>query len=270
MKRRSILIFSILCFGYAFLYIPIFVVIAFSFNDSSLSSVWTGFSLRWYAALLQNEQVIEAALLSLRIAIVSATVATVLGTLVALALSRMGRFYGRTLLSGLVAAPLVMPSVITGLSLLLLFVTLQEVLGWPAGRGVTTITLAHITFSLAYVAVIVQARLAGMDRSLEEAAMDLGGRPARVAWDITLPIVAPGMISGWLLALTLSLDDLVIASFVSGPGASTLPMVIYSKVRLGVSPDINALAAIVIGLVTLGVIATAVIMLGRQRPARQE
>ena len=265
MKRRSTFVVSILCFGYAFLYIPIMVVIAFSFNDSSLSSVWTGFSLRWYSVLFDNEQLIDAALLSLRIAFVSASFATVLGTLAALALVRLGRFRGRLLFSGLVAAPLVMPSVITGLSLLLMFVSLQNLIGWPATRGATTVTLAHITFSLAYVAVIVQARLTGMDRSLEEAAMDLGGRPARVAWDITLPIVAPGMVSGWLLAFTLSLDDLVIASFVSGPGASTLPMIIYSKVRLGVTPDINALAAIIIVIVAIGVTIAGLIMTNKQR-----
>lgn len=270
MKRRSILVLSILCFGYAFLYLPIMVLIAFSFNDSSLTSVWTGFSLRWYGVLFENEQLIDAALLSLRIAFVSASVATVLGTLAALALTRMGRFPGRLLFSGMVAAPLVMPSIITGLSLLLMFVTLQNLIGWPATRGANTVTLAHITFSLAYVAVIVQARLAGMDGALEEAAMDLGGRPARVAWDITLPIVAPGMISGWLLAFTLSLDDLVIASFVSGPGANTLPMVIYSKVRLGVTPDINALATIVIGIVAIGVTVAGAIMVSRQKHVGSE
>ena len=181
-----------------------------------------------------------------------------------------GSISGRLLFSGLVAAPLVMPSVITGLSLLLMFVTLQNVFGWPSSRGAMTVTLAHITFCLAYVAVIVQARLAGMDRSLEDAAMDLGGRPGRVAWDITLPIVAPAMISGWLLSFTLSLDDLVIASFVSGPGASTLPMVIYSKVRLGVTPDINALAAIVIGFVAVGVTVAGAIMLRKQRATTRE
>ena len=253
MKPRSTFVFSCLCFGFAFLYIPILSMIVWSFNDSRLMSVWTGFSFRWYTALWENEQVIDALLLSLRIAVVSATFATVLGTLAALALTRMGRFRGRTAFSGMLAAPLVMPEVITGLSLLMLFVSLQVLIGWPAGRGADTIAIAHITFGMAYVAVVVQSRLAAMDRSLEEAAMDLGGRPMAVTLDITLPLIAPAMLSGWLLAFTLSLDDLVIASFVSGPESSTLPMVIYSKVKLGITPDINALAAIIVGIVGIGV-----------------
>jgi putrescine transport system permease protein len=265
MRSRSRFILTALCFGYAFLYLPIVLVIVYSFNDSRLLSVWTGFSLRWYAALLENEQIIDAALLSLRIAVISASFATVFGTLAALALVRYRRFRGRLLLTGMIAAPLVMPEVITGLSLLLLFVSLQDAIGWPGSRGAMTITIAHITFSMAFVAVIVQSRLATMDQALEDAAMDLGGRPFRVTWDITLPLIAPGMIAGWLLAFTLSLDDLVIASFVSGPGASTLPMVIYSKIRLGVTPDINALAALIIALVSIGVIAAGWIMLVRDR-----
>lgn len=268
MKRRSTFIFSCLCFGYAFLYVPILAMIAWSFNDSRLMSVWTGFSLRWYQALWQNEQIIDAALLSLRIAVVSATFATLLGTLAALAMTRLGRFGGRTVFSGMLAAPLVMPEVITGLSLLMLFVSLQDLLGWPAKRGADTIAIAHITFAMAYVAVVVQARLTAMDRSLEETAMDLGGRPMGVTLDITLPLIAPAMLSGWLLAFTLSLDDLVIASFVSGPESSTLPMVIYSKVRLGISPDVNALAAVIVGIVGLGVLAAGWMMLrGARRVA---
>ena len=267
MRRRRTFIFSCLCFGYAFLYIPILAMIAWSFNDSRLMSVWTGFSLRWYQALWQNEQIIDAALLSLRIAVVSATFATLLGTLAALAMARLGRFRGRTAFSGMLAAPLVMPEVITGLSLLMLFVSLQGLLGWPAKRGADTIAIAHITFAMAYVAVVVQARLTAMDRSLEEAAMDLGGRPMGVTLDITLPLIAPAMLSGWLLAFTLSLDDLVIASFVSGPESSTLPMVIYSKVRLGIAPDVNALAAVIVGIVGLGVLAAGWLML---RGAKRE
>jgi putrescine transport system permease protein len=265
MRSRSRFILTALCFGYAFLYIPIVLVIVYSFNDSRLMSVWTGFSLRWYASLLENEQIIDAALLSLRIAVISASFATVFGTLAALALVRYRRFRGRLLFTGMIAAPLVMPEVITGLSLLLLFVSLQDAIGWPVSRGALTITIAHITFSMAFVAVIVQSRLAIMDQALEDAAMDLGARPFRVTWDITLPLIAPGMIAGWLLAFTLSLDDLVIATFVSGPGASTLPMVIYSKIRLGVTPDINALAALIIALVGIGVIAAGWIMLIRDR-----
>ena len=265
MRERRTFIFSCLCFGYAFLYIPIVAMIAWSFNDSRLMSVWTGFSLRWYQALWQNEQIIDAALLSLRIAVVSATFATLLGTLAALAMTRLGRFRGRTVFSGMLAAPLVMPEVITGLSLLMLFVSLQDLIGWPAERGADTIAIAHITFAMAYVAVVVQARLTAMDRSLEEAAMDLGGRPMGVTLDITLPLIAPAMLSGWLLAFTLSLDDLVIASFVSGPESSTLPMVIYSKVRLGISPDVNALAAVIVGIVGLGVLAAGWMMLRGMR-----
>ena len=214
---------------------------------------------------LNNEAVIDAALLSVRIAFASATLATVFGTLGALALTRLGRFRGRILFTGMIAAPLVMPEVITGLSLLLLFLSIKDLIGWPAERGATTITIAHITFAMAYVAVIVQSRLVAMDESLEEAAMDLGGRPFRVLVDITLPLVAPAMISGWLLAFTLSLDDLVIASFVSGPGATTLPMLIFSKVRLGVTPDINALATIIIVLVSFGVLAAGWIMARQER-----
>jgi putrescine transport system permease protein len=254
-----------MCFGFAFLYVPILVLILYSFNQSAITSVWGGFSLRWYSALFNNDQVIEAALLSFKIAATSATFATILGTMAGLALTQMGRYRGRLLFTGLIAAPLVMPEVITGLSLLLMFVSLQELIGWPASRGASTITIAHITFSMAYVAVIVQSRLTGMDRSLQEAAMDLGGRPAQVAFDITLPLIAPSMLAGWLLAFTLSLDDLVIASFTSGAGASTLPMVIFSKVKLGVTPDINALATIIIAVVALGILLAGWIMSRRER-----
>jgi putrescine transport system permease protein len=255
MKRRpAYFTLSVLAFGYAFLYIPLVSVIVYSFNDSRLATVWGGFSTRWYGELLKNDQVLDAAFLSLRIAVVTATLATILGTMAGLALARFGRFRGRTLFSGMITSPLVMPEVITGLSLLLLFVSLQQLIGWPAQRGFTTITIAHTTFALAYVTVVVQSRLAAMDESLEEAAMDLGGRPLRVVFDITLPLIAPAMIAGWLLAFTLSLDDLVISSFVSGPGGSTLPMVIFSKIRLGVTPDINALATLIIVVVSLGVV----------------
>jgi putrescine transport system permease protein len=253
LKKRSKFIFTMLAFGYAFLYIPLASVVFFSFNNSSLATVWGGFSTRWYGELLKNDQILDAALLSLQIAMTSATLATVLGTMAGLILARFGRFRGRTLFSGMIMSPLVMPEVITGLSLLLLFVTLQQWMGWPAQRGFTTITIAHTTFAMAYVAVIVQSGLASMDQSLEEAAMDLGGRPFRVIIDITLPLIAPAMIAGWLLAFTLSLDDLVIASFVSGPGGSTLPMYIFSKVKLGVTPDINALATLIILFVGTGV-----------------
>ncbi len=253
MNKRSRFILSVLTFGYAFLYIPLILVIVYSFNDSRIATVWGGFSTRWYGELLQNDQILDAAFLSLRIAITAATAATILGTMAGLVLARFGRFKGRTLFSGMVFSPMVMPEVITGLSLLLLFVTLHQLTGWPGQRGFYTITIAHTTFSMAYVAIIVQSRLMAMDESLEEAAMDLGGRPLRVVFDITLPLIAPAMLAGWLLAFTLSLDDLVIASFVSGPGSSTLPMYIFSKVKLGVSPDINALATLIIAFVCVGV-----------------
>ncbi len=269
-NQRSTFLVSVLCFGYAFLYLPIVLVILYSFNDSRILSVWGGFSFRWYHALVENRQIIEATLLSLRVAFVSATVATLLGTLAGLSLARMGRYRGRTLFTGMVAAPLAMPEVITGLSLLLLFVSMKSFIGWPAERGAMTITIAHITFSMAYVAVIIQSRLLSMDASLEEAAMDLGGRPFRVTLDITLPLIAPAMLSGWLLAFTLSLDDLVIASFVSGPGASTLPMWIYSKIRLGVTPDINALATVIIVTVGLAVGIAGWLMLRQEKQRQRE
>jgi len=258
-RRRSTLLLSVVAFGYAFLYLPIVSVVVYSFNDSRLVTLWGGFSLRWYRSLLHSEDILAAAVLSLQIAVVSATLATALGTLAGLALSRLGRFRGRTLMTGMITAPLVMPEIITGISLLFLFISLADWIGWPAARGATTIAIAHITFSMAYVAVVVRSRLTGMDESLEEAAMDLGGRPLRVFFDITVPSIAPAMLSGWLLAFTLSLDDVVIASFVSGPGATTLPMLIFSKVRLGVTPDINALATVIIAFVSIGVITAAVL-----------
>jgi len=260
MRARAHGLLSIAAFGYAFLYIPILSVIVYSFNDSRLVTLWGGFSLRWYRSLFHSDDILSAALLSLQIAAVSATIATIFGTLIAMALCRLGRFRGRTALSGMITAPLVMPEIITGISLLFLFITLSDWIGWPANRGATTITIAHITFSMAYVTVVVRSRLSAMDQSLEEAAMDLGGRPLAVFFDITLPAIAPAMIAGWLLAFTLSLDDVVIASFVSGPGSTTLPMLIFSKVRLGVTPDINALASVIILLVSAGVISAALIM----------
>jgi putrescine transport system permease protein len=251
--------------GFAFLYIPIISLIVYSFNKSKLVTVWAGFSTQWYGELLRNQQILDAAWLSLKVAAVTATLAVTLGTLAGLALARFGPFRGRTLFSGMTTAPLVMPEVITGLSLLLLFVTLEQIVGWPSGRGMTTIIIAHVTFAMAYVTVIVQSRLSQMDDSLEEAALDLGARPAKVFFLVTLPIVFPALLSGWLLAFTLSLDDLVIASFVAGPGASTLPMVVFSKVRLGVSPDINALATVMIVVVATGVAVAGYWMARQQR-----
>lgn len=269
-QKRSVFLISVLAFGMAFLYIPIILLIVYSFNYSKLVPVWGGFSVRWYGVLFQSEEVWAALTLSLKVALMNATFATLLGTLAGLALVRFGRFKGRLLFSGMITAPLVMPDVITGLSLLLLFITLADLIGWPADRGINTITIAHITFSMAYVAVVIQSRLAGIDQSLEEAALDLGAKPFRVLMDITLPMLAPGMVAGWLLAFTLSLDDLVIASFVSGPGSNTLPMLIYSRVRLGLRPDINALATIIILIVSTCVILGAWIMHRQQKQRERD
>jgi putrescine transport system permease protein len=270
MKRRSLFLFSAMVFGFAFLYIPIVSLIVYSFNKSKLVTVWAGFSTQWYGALLENDQILQAAWISLRIATLNATVAVALGTIAGFVLARFRRFRGRTLFTGMVTAPLVMPEVITGLSLLLLFVAMEAAIGWPSGRGFTTITIAHITFSMAYVAVVVQSRLSDMDESIEEAALDLGARPLKIFFLITLPIIAPALVAGWLLAFTLSLDDLVIASFVSGPGSSTLPMVIFSKVRLGVSPEINALATILVALVAVGTVIAGIIMARKQKARERD
>lgn len=268
--KRSTFLTSVLCFGMAFLYIPVVSLIVYSFNYSKIVPIWGGFSTRWYKVLFESEEVWAALTLSLKIALMSATFATLLGTLAGLALVRFGRFKGRMLFSGMISAPLVMPEVITGLSLLLLFIALREVIGWPGERGITTITIAHITFCMAYVAVIIQARLAGIGQDLEEAAMDLGSKPFRVLVDITLPLLAPGMIAGWLLAFSLSLDDLVIASFVSGPGSNTLPILIYSRVRLGLRPDINALATIIIVVGVIGVFIAGWLMLRQQKQRERD
>jgi putrescine transport system permease protein len=254
--------------GFAFLYIPIISVVVYSFNESKLVTVWGGFSTKWYGVLFQNRQVLDAAWLSLKIAAINATGATILGTLAGFALARFGQFRGRSLLSGMTSAPLVMPDVITGLSLLVLFVTLEQMFGWPQGRSMTTITIAHITLTMAYVTVIMQARISQLDRSLEEAAMDLGATPLRVFFAITVPIVSPALVSGWLLSFTISLDDLVIANFTAGPGSTTLPMVIFSKMRLGVSPDINALATVMVTLVATGVVIAGIVM-ARREAARE-
>jgi putrescine transport system permease protein len=263
MKSHGVLTRGVLVLGLIFLYVPILSMVVFSFNSSRLVTVWDSAhspTLKWYAALMTNEQILGAAWLSIKIAVISASGAVVLGTLAGVALARFGAFRGRALLAGMTTAPLVMPEVITGLSLLLLFVSLEQVIGWPKGGGAVTITLAHITFCMAYVTVVVQSRLVGFDESLEEAAMDLGARPAKVFFRITLPLIVPALVSGWLLAFTLSWDDLVISQFVAGPGSSTLPMVIFSKVRLGVSPDVNALATIMVLVVASGIALSALWM----------
>ena len=268
MSSRALLPRTMLVLGLVFLYVPIVSMMVFSFNNSRLVTVWDAAhspTLKWYQTLLHNEQILGAAFLSIRIALIAATAAVVLGTLGGMALARFGAFRGRLLLAGMTTAPIVMPEVITGLSLLLLFVAMGQLIGWPRGVGAVTITLAHITFCMAYVTVVVQSRLAGFDESLEEAAMDLGARPLRVFWRITLPLILPAIASGWLLAFTLSWDDLVITQFVAGPGSSTLPMIIFSKVRFGVTPDINALATIMVLIVATGIALSTVWMRYRER-----
>src|SRR5271165_266083 len=240
---------GILLFGFAFLYAPIALLIVYSFNASRLVTVWAGFSTRWYAALIADDQFRDSAATSLQVAAMAASLALVLGTLGGFALARFARFPGRTIFGFALLAPLVVPEIILGLSLLLFFVASQELIGWPPSRGVMTITIAHATFTASFVAVLVRAQLAGFDRALEEAALDLGARPWTVLTRITLPGVRPALISGWLLAFTLSLDDLVVASFVTGPSATTLPMAVFSSVRLGVSPEVNALATLFLAAV---------------------
>lgn len=249
---------SVMAFGFAFFYVPILSMIVYSFNASRLATVWGGWSTKWYVSLFSNRQVREALILSLEIAVVSATIATILGTMAGIALARFGRFRGRLLFSGMVTAPLVMPEVITGIASLMLFILMAQWIGWPGQRGFTTVTLAHITFSMVYVTTIVQSRLINADRSIEEAAMDLGSRPWQVLRDVTLPVISPAILSGWLLAFTISLDDVVITSFTTGPGATTLPLLIWSKVKLGVTPDINALATLIVLTVGLGVVIAGV------------
>ena len=263
-QRSSTFLQTVLFAGIAVLYIPILALIAYSFNSSPLVNVWGGFSTIWYTALLHNRQLLESALLSLEVAVAASTGAVVLGTLASIALVRFARFRGRLLLTGMVNAPLVMPEVITGITQLLLFVSMVQLIGWPH-RGFTTIVISHITFCTAYVTVTVQSRLAAADRSLEEAAMDLGASPARAFLEVTLPIIMPAIISSWLLSFTLSLGDLVISSFVAGPGASTLPMIIYSKVKLGVSPDVNALASLIVCAVGVCVLGAGYLMVRSDR-----
>ena len=264
-SRRSRFLTIMLILGLAFFYIPMIMLVIYSFNDSKLVPVWGGWSVRWYQVLFESEEVWSAVALSLKIAFINATCATILGTMAGLAMVRFGRFNGRTLFGGMLVAPLVMPEVITGLSLLVMFIALNQLFGWPGERGFTTITIAHITFSLAYVAVTIQARLTGMGETLEEAAADLGAKPFKVLTAITLPRLTPALVSGWLLAFTLSLDDLVIASFVTGPGANTLPILIFSRIRTGLRPDINALATIIILAVAICISIAAILMFRQQR-----
>jgi putrescine transport system permease protein len=266
--KRSLFPLTMLGFGYAFLYLPIALVMLYSFNDSRLVTVWSHFSTRWYGELFHNAQIGEALWLSLRVAAVSATAAVVLGTVAAFAMQRIVRFFGRGAFEALAMMPLILPEVLTGLSLLLLFVLLGETIGWPQQRGATTITLAHIPFGMAYAIVVIRARLSQLDPALEDAAADLGATPWRTFLRVTLPLLMPAVLAAWLLAFTLSLDDVVIASFVTGPGASTLPIVIFSSVRLGVSPQINALATLLVLAVAVLIVTATLMLRGAERAPR--
>ncbi len=265
MSRRPAFQDGALVFGLLFLYGPIVSIVVYSFNASRLVTVWGGFSAKWYGVLATDGPLLRAARLSLEVAALSATLAVVVGTAAGYALARFGRFRGRALFSGMLSAPLVMPEIISAISLLLLFVAMAQTIGWPAERGIVTLVLAHASFTLSFVAVIVQSRVADMDRALEEAAQDLGARPWMVFLFVTLPIVSPALVSGWLLAFSLSLDDVVTSAFVSGPGSTTLPLVVFSSVKLGVSPEINALGSIIVAVVGLGTLVAGYALARRER-----
>ena len=270
MKRSNTFLLTMLGFGFAFFYVPILSMIVYAFNGSRLATVWGGFSTKWYGTLLSNAQVGKALWLSLEIALLSSIIATILGTMAGIALARFTKFRGRTLFSGLVTAPLVMPEVITGISSLIFFILLGQYVGWPSARGFTTVTLAHITFSMVFVTTIVQSRMLSADRAIEEAAMDLGARPWQVLRDVTLPVISPAILSGWLLAFTISMDDVVITNFTTGPGTTTLPILIWSKVKLGVTPDINALATLIVLTVGLCVLVAGAVMNRAERRAERD
>jgi putrescine transport system permease protein len=264
-RRLSKLNIVSLILGYAFLYLPILTIVVYSFNESRLVMVWSRFSLKWYKTLLDNEGLLSAVFASFKLAAISATTAVSLGTLAAVMMVRFGRFRGRTLFGGMISAPLVMPDVMTGLAVLMMLVAVEQSFGIPIKRGIMTISFAHITLSLTYVYLIVQARLKDFDRSIEEAALDLGAKPMKVFFTITLPVISPALFSGWLLAFALSLDDVVIASFLSGPGATTLPMLIFSSIRLGMTPEINALASVIMGIVSFCVLIAGIIIYRKQK-----
>ena len=256
---------GVLSVGFFFLYAPIISLIVYSFNQSELVTIWTHFSLKWYAALLDDSELIDAAWLSLRIALMTAFASVVIGTWAGFVLARMGRFRGFTLYSGMINAPLVIPEVIQGISLLLLFVEMAKVFGWPAGRGIFTIWIGHVMLCISYVAIIVESRVRELNPSIEEAALDLGATPLRVFFSITLPLISQALVAGWLLSFTLSIDDLVLSAFLSGPGSTTLPLVVFSRVRLGLNPEMNALATLFIAFVTVGVIAANYFMQRSER-----
>lgn len=269
MKPNRVLRWIALGLGFAFLYIPIVSLIVYSFNESQLVTVWTHFSTRWYAALLQDDELIAAAWLSLRIGLMTAFASVIIGTWAGFVLARMGRFRGFTLYTGMINAPLVIPEVIQGISLLLLFVEMGKLLGWPTERGIFTIWIGHVMLCISYVAIIVQSRVRELNPSLEEAALDLGATPLKVFFQITLPLISQALAAGWLLSFTLSIDDLVLSAFLSGPGSTTLPLVVFSRVRLGLNPEMNALATLFIAVVTVGVIAGNYLMQRAERKRMQ-
>jgi len=252
-----------LIIGFAFLYLPISLIVVFAFNESRLPGVWTGFSTQWFSSLMDNSSLLDAIASSLKIASMSATLAVILGTMAAISTTRKKPFHGQTLFGGLVSAPLVMPDIITGLALLLTFIAMERLIGWPANRGVITVTIAHTTMAMAYVYIVVRSRLKEFDKSLEEAALDLGAKPWAVLLYVVIPIISPALFSSWILAFLLSLEDVVISSFLSGPGSTTLPLVVFSNLKLGISPEINALSAVLVGFVAFGVIIMAVVNLKR-------
>lgn len=254
----------VLAFGYLFLYLPLVCVAVFSFNKSRFVSTWSGLSLKWYKALLSDPIILHATWMSIKIACLAATISVVLGTIAAIVVSRFGRFRGKTLFIGAMTTPLVMPDIVMGLSSLMLFIGMEKFFGWPSGRSITTVVISHITFTVSYVFMIVYARLNDFDRSIEEAALDLGASPLKVFFVITLPMILPAIVVGWLLAFALSIDDVVISSFVAGPGSTTLPMVIFSSLRFGISPQMNALATILITVLSIGV-AMASVMIYRKK-----
>jgi putrescine transport system permease protein len=264
-KPNKTLSATVLTIGFVFLYVPILSLIIFSFNESKLVTVWSGFSTRWYAALLDDTELLQAAWLSLKIALMTATASIVIGTWAGYVIARFGRFKGFTLFTGMINAPLVIPEVIQGISLLLLFVAMQQVLGWPKGRGILTMWIGHVMLCISYVAIIIQSRLKEMNRSIEEAALDLGATPLKVFFVITIPLISQAIMSGWLLSFTLSIDDLVLSAFLSGPGSTTLPLVVFSRVRLGLNPEMNALATLFISIVTIGVVVVNQVLVSKER-----
>jgi putrescine transport system permease protein len=260
MKPNRLLQIVALGIGFLFLYVPIVSLVVYSFNESQLVTVWTRFSFRWYTALLDDDELIAAAWLSLRIALLTAFASVFIGTWAGFVLARMGRFRGFTLYTGMINAPLVIPEVIQGISLLLLFIEMGKWFGWPEGRGLLTIWIGHVMLCMSYVAIIVQSRVRELNPSLEEAALDLGATPLRVFFSITLPLISQALVAGWLLSFTLSIDDVVLSAFLSGPGSTTLPLVVFSRVRLGLNPEMNALATLFISVVTVGVIVANIFM----------